>query len=113
MGWGGPAPTPSPGPCNAADIQAMKNAGSGNVDGTFPKTTSNCGSSSFNLFSGLDKAGFNNCLQGEVAISGGCSQCFADQAGYAVDNCKSACMFAWCGKSCLQCNDANKAALLA
>merc|ERR1712187_609637 len=80
------------------------NAKPGNGAGSFAKITSDCGSGNYNLFSGMSKDGFIGCVQGQVAISSGCGVCFFNQANYAVDNCKMACIANWCSQSCLSCN---------
>merc|ERR1712151_358952 len=69
------------GKCSEADFKVMWKMGPGTSGGTFPKKNSECGVSSYGIFSGLDKKAFVSCL-GDTGLSGLCSDCFAGAAAY-------------------------------
>mmetsp|Transcript_1804 Transcript_1804/g.5437 ORF Transcript_1804/g.5437 Transcript_1804/m.5437 type:complete len:105 (-) Transcript_1804:101-415(-) len=82
----------------------MNALGSGNADGTFPKTLAQCGRHSWSLFHGFRADGFASCISSRVGVSAGCSQCFAASGQYGYQHCKARCLFhSWCGQSCLDC----------
>ena len=91
------------GACSAADQSAIAAKGGGTAAGSFPKITSDCGRQALSIFSGISEAKFNQCLEGEVAVSQGCSDCYYQAAQYGYENCKLACLRSWCSASCLQC----------
>jgi len=96
-------PAPLTGACSADDQVAINAKGGGDVEGHFPKITSDCGHKALNIFKGIDEDKFNTCLTGEVSISKGCSDCYWQAAEYGYKHCKTACITSWCSKSCLEC----------
>jgi len=93
----------SSGACSADDKQKINSQPAGSADGSFPKTTSDCGKGALSIWSGINKDTFNQCLQGRYQISESCSTCYYNAAEYGFHNCKSACLFSWCSSSCLNC----------
>eukprot|EP00929_Paragymnodinium_shiwhaense_P063448 TRINITY_DN3168_c0_g1_i2.p1 TRINITY_DN3168_c0_g1~~TRINITY_DN3168_c0_g1_i2.p1 ORF type:complete len:280 (+),score=54.61 TRINITY_DN3168_c0_g1_i2:74-913(+) len=94
---------PQNGACSAADQGAINALPAGDADGSFAKTTSDCAKSAYSIFSGLREDKFNQCLQGKVSVSSGCSTCYAHAASYGAKNCKLACLRSWCSQGCLDC----------
>merc|ERR1739845_212540 len=60
----------SSGACSADDKQKINSQPAGTADGSFPKTTSDCGKGALSIWSGINKSKFNQCLQGKYQISG-------------------------------------------
>merc|ERR1712070_915581 len=50
-----------------------------------------CGTQNLGL-SGIQHDGFVSCVQSELGISAGCSECYFDVAQYGFKNCKSGCL---------------------
>lgn len=95
------------GACSADDQSALTDP---QVVG---KAGSDCGLSSYNPVTGFNHDKFKDCFKGKLAVSDGCSSCFADNGAYAAKNCKAACLLGWCKPNCLECSTADepKAAL--
>ena len=91
------------GACSATDQAAINAKPGGTADGSFPKLTMECGRKALSIFSGISESKFNQCLQGELAVSTGCSDCFYKASQYGYENCKLACLKSWCSAGCLQC----------
>lgn len=90
--------------CTAADEAKMTQLGSGNADGSFPKTLSDCGKRNYNIFSGFNAHRFVDCVTDNTGLSYDCGTCFVGPARYGANNCKWSCLWgSWCGESCLNC----------
>ena len=64
------------GACTAEDQAKMTQLGSGNADGTFPKTLSDCGKRNYNIFSGFNARKFVECVQENTGLTWDCGTCF-------------------------------------
>merc|ERR1711907_513717 len=52
---------------------------------------------------GIDHDKLTSCVQSDLGISAGCSECYYDVATYGFKNCKAACLLGWCKSGCLSC----------
>jgi len=60
----------------------------------------------FNKDEMINKYTYARCLeQSNVTISKPCMQCYVGAAAFGADNCAGKCMFSWCSKDCLACNE--------
>merc|ERR1711900_132113 len=84
------------GGCNAADqanLADAKNVGD---------KQDACGKSALGL-TGIDHDKFTSCVQSDLSISAGCSECYYATAQYGFANCKLSCLAGWCKSGCLSC----------
>jgi len=92
------------GHCSAADAARMAMFGSGNQDGTFPKTVAQCGKAAYRFFGGFKVAKYTQCITDRIGVSSPCAQCFGPSGLYGFRHCKLKCLFgSWCGEGCLSC----------
>merc|ERR1712022_94950 len=92
------------GGCNAADQANLADAR--NVGDKQDK----CGKQALGL-SGIDHDKFTSCVQSQLSISAGCSECYYTVADYGFKNCKAACLLGWCKSGCLSCTQPAQDAL--
>merc|ERR1712083_220511 len=52
---------------------------------------------------GINHDKFTSCVQSDLGISSGCSECYYTVADYGFKNCKAACLLGWCKSGCLMC----------
>merc|ERR1712048_772327 len=52
---------------------------------------------------GMDHDKFTSCIQSDLGLSSGCSECYYTVADYGFKNCKAACLLGWCKSGCLSC----------
>jgi len=70
------------------------------------KKANDCGTSSYNIFTGKFNHGkFNDCFSASAGISATCSECYAATGEYGAKNCKSSCILGWCKSGCLSCTE--------
>merc|ERR1712070_1365495 len=69
-----------------------------------------CGKDALGL-SGIDHDKFTSCVQSQLSISAGCSECYYTVADYGFKNCKAACLLGWCKSGCLSCTQPAQDAL--
>lgn len=94
------------GGCTAEDQAQMAKLGGGNLDGSFPKISSECGHKAYSWFS-FHPSSMASCLESRASISSTCAACFVKAGQYGVDHCKLQCLFgSWCSRSCLGCSSA-------
>merc|ERR1711964_235053 len=61
-----------------------------------------CGKGALGL-TGIDHDKFTSCVQSDLSISAGCSECYYATAQYGFANCKLSCLAGWCKSGCLSC----------
>jgi len=61
-----------------------------------------CGKSALGLL-GINHDKFTSCVQSDLGISAGCSECYYATAQYGFKNCKAKCLLGWCKQGCLDC----------
>merc|ERR1711953_1157965 len=69
-----------------------------------------CGKKALGL-TGIDHDKFTSCVQSDLGISAGCSECYYTVAQYGFKNCKAACLLGWCKSGCLTCTQPAQDAL--
>merc|ERR1712107_589863 len=84
------------GACGADDQTALADAK------TVGEKQDACGKKALGL-SGIDHDKFTSCIQSDLGISSGCSECYYTVADYGFKNCKAACLLGWCKSGCLSC----------
>merc|ERR1712139_260806 len=84
------------GACSADDQTALADAQ------TVGEKQDACGKKALGL-SGIDHDKFTSCIQSDLGISSGCSECYYTVADYGFKNCKAACLLGWCKSGCLSC----------
>merc|ERR1712085_206496 len=84
------------GACTADDASAL--ADTTNVG----EKQSKCGRKALG-FGGIDHDKFTSCVQEELGLTSGCSECYYATADYGFKNCKAACLLGWCKSGCLSC----------
>merc|ERR1712098_620652 len=84
------------GACSADDQSALSDAQ------TVGDKQDACGKQALTL-SGIDHDKFTSCVQSDLGISSGCSECYYTVAQYGFANCKVACLAGWCKSGCLSC----------
>merc|ERR1719453_2232541 len=84
------------GACSSDDQAALADAQ------TVGEKQDACGKQALGL-SGIDHDKFTSCVQSELSISSGCSECYYAVADYGFKNCKAACLLGWCKSGCLSC----------
>merc|ERR1712079_136135 len=94
----------SAGPCGADDQAALADAT------TVGEKQDACGKSALGL-TGIDHDKFTSCVQSDLGISAGCSECYYTVAQYGFKNCKAACLLGWCKSGCLSCTQPAQDAL--
>jgi len=87
------------GGCSAIDYAIQQQYGAVG----FAEKISDCGRSTLNWALQWQKDKMIACMQ-STGISNSCARCYEGQGKYAYDNCKTACLASWCGKSCLNCS---------
>merc|ERR1712225_142252 len=92
------------GACSADDQAALSDAQ------TVGEKQDACGKKALTL-SGIDHDKFTGCVQSDLGISAGCSECYYTVAKYGFDNCKAACLLGWCKSGCLSCTQSAQDAL--
>merc|ERR1712066_1117231 len=94
----------STGACSAADQAALADAQ------TVGEKQDACGKKALGL-TGIDHDKFTSCVQSDLGISAGCSECYYTVAQYGFKNCKAACLLGWCKSGCLSCTQPAQDAL--
>merc|ERR1712014_550490 len=92
------------GACGADDQAALADAK------TVGEKQDACGKKALGL-SGIDHDKFTSCIQSDLGISSGCSECYYTVAQYGFKNCKAACLLGWCKSGCLSCTQPAQDAL--
>jgi Tfp pilus assembly protein PilE len=70
------------------------------------KKANDCGTSSYNIFTGKFNHGkFNDCFSASAGISATCAECYAATGEYGAKNCKADCLLGWCKSGCLSCTE--------
>merc|ERR1712048_756 len=92
------------GACSADDQAALADAQ------TVGEKQDSCGKKALSL-SGIDHDKFTSCIQSDLGISSGCSECYYTVAAYGFKNCKAACLLGWCKSGCLSCTQPAQDAL--
>merc|ERR1711935_702296 len=54
-------------------------------------------------FSGINHDKFTSCVQEELGLTSGCSECYYATADYGFKNCKAECLLGWCKSGCQSC----------
>merc|ERR1711935_605193 len=62
-------------------------------------------------FSGINHDKFTSCVQEELGLTSGCSECYYATADYGFKNCKAECLLGWCKSGCLSCTAPAQAAV--